>query len=103
MLMTPGVPGTFLGPNSACNAFGSPWEGSRIGSSREDLVESTGVAAQWHAGRSAALRLQLPAPGAPRRVSLTSGRVESARLHPELRFASQAPDTSEVPGAPGAN
>ena len=39
MLMTPGVPGTFLGPNSASNAFGSPWEGSRIGSQGKILLK----------------------------------------------------------------
>ena len=101
--MTPSVLGTFLGPNSTSNDFGSRWEESWIESSREDLVKSNRVGTLWHPGCSDALRRQLPASGASRHVSLTSRRVESARPHPELRFASQAPDTSEVPGAPGAN
>ena len=103
MLTTPSVLVTFLGLNSASNDFGFPWEGSRMESSSEDLIESSGTGAQWLLGRSDALRRQLPASGTPRRVSLTSGQVESAHPRPESRFASQAPDISDAPGAPGAN
>ena len=103
MLTTPGVLVTFLGLTSTSYDFGSPCEGFRMGCSRQDLIESSGVGTVWLPGRSDALRWQLPACDTLRRVSLTSGQVESAQPRPELRFASQAPDTSEAPGAPGAN